>query len=90
MIMKQGLIRIEEHFRTPSTLNHLLTTHHYRRNSSPEGGPYALEAILAPAIWVDLSSPRQRTSNPHRDWILILEEVISCNQQPDAATNLPQ
>ena len=84
------LIRMVEQFRMSNTSNHPLTMHHYRRNSSPESRPYALKAILAPAIQVNLPLPKQRASDPHRDQILILEEVNSCNHQSDVATNLPQ
>ena len=75
--MDQGPIGMEKHFRMSSTLYRSLTTHHGRRNSSPKSSPNALKAVLAPAIQVDLPVPRQRMGDPHRDWILILEEVVS-------------
>ena len=76
--------------RTFDTTNCPLTMHCYWRNGSPESRPNALEAVLAPTIWVHFPSPRKKMSNPCRDWILILREVNSCNHQPDAATDLPQ
>ena len=89
MIMEQRPIGMKECFRMSSTSNHLLTMYHGRRNSSPESHPNALEAILPPAVWIDFPVPRQRTHDPHRDQILILEEVISCDHQPDVAIDLP-
>ena len=75
--MNQGLIGMEECFKTSRTSHCMLTTHHGRRDSSPQSRPYALEAILAPAIQVDLSTPRQGTGNPHRNQILVLRKVVS-------------
>ena len=54
-----------------------LTTHHAWRNSSPQSSPYTLEAVLAPAIGVDLGMPRKRPGDPHRDWIFVLGKSIS-------------
>ena len=88
--MEEIQIGMIEQFRTSNTTNHPLTMHHYRRNSPPESRTHTLKAVLAPAIWVYPPPPRKRMSNPHRDWILILEEVNSCNHQPDVATELPQ
>ena len=75
--MDQGPIGMEKHFRTSSTPHRLLTMHHRRRNSSPKSSPNALEAVLAPAIWVDLPAPWQRTGDPHRDQILILGKSLA-------------
>ena len=54
-----------------------LTTHHAWRNRSLQSRPYALEADLTPAIGVDLSTPRKRPGDPHRDLIFILGKSIS-------------
>ena len=70
--MDQGPIGMEKHFRMSCTLHCLLTTHHGRRNSSPQSRPNALEAVLTPAIWMDFPAPRQRAGDPHRNQILIL------------------
>ena len=78
-----------EQFRMSSTMNCLLTTHCYRRNSSPESSPHTLETVLAPTVWICLPLPRKRMNTPHRDRILVLEEVNSCNHKPDVATDLP-
>ena len=87
--MEQRLIRMEEHFRITSTVHRLLTMYHSRRNSSPESRPNALKAILAPAICVDLPALRQRMSDPHRDQILVLEEVVSNGYQLSTTIDLP-
>ena len=70
--MKQKSIGMKERFRTSGTSHHSLTTHHCRRNSSPESHPNALKAVLTPATRVDFPMPRQRTSDSHRDRILVL------------------
>ena len=88
--MDQGPIGMEKCFRTSGTPYHLLTTHHGRRNSSPESRPNALKTVLTPAVWVDFPAPRQGTGDPHRDRILILEEVVSYGNQLSAAIDLPQ
>ena len=75
--MKQGPIGMAQRFRTSSTTDSPLTTHHTRRNRSPQSRPYALEAVLAPAVGVDLGTPRERPGDPHRDRIFILGESIS-------------
>ena len=51
--------------------------HHAWRNGSPQSRPYALEAVLTPAIGVDLGTPRKRLGDPHRDRIFILGNSIS-------------
>ena len=39
--------------------------------------PYALEAVLTPAVGVDLGTPRERPGDPHRDQIFIPGKSIS-------------
>ena len=81
---------MKERFRMSGTSHHLLTTHHCRRNRPPESSPNALKAVLTPAIGVNLDTPRKRPGDPHRDQILILEEVISSGYQLSDAIDLPQ
>ena len=51
--------------------------HHAWRNRSPQSRPYALEAVLTPAVGVDLGTPGERPGDPHRDRIFILGKSIS-------------
>ena len=75
--MQQQPIRMVQRFRTSSTTDSPLTTHHAWRNHSPQSRPYALEAVLTPAVGVDLGTPRKRSSDPHRDRIFVLGKSIS-------------
>ena len=78
--MEQRPIRMIQRFRTPSTVDSPLTMHHAWRNSSPQSRSYALEAVLPPAVGVDLGTPRKRPSDPHRNQILMLGKSISGGQ----------
>ena len=62
-------------FRMSGATNHPLTMHCYWRNGSPESRPHTLKDVLAPTVWGHFPLSRKRTSNPHRDQILVLEEV---------------
>ena len=75
--MKQQPIGMVQRFRTSCTTDSLLTTHHARRDHSPQSRPYTLEAVLAPAVGVSLGTPRERPGDPHRDQIFILGKLIS-------------
>ena len=67
-----------------------LTTHHTWRNGSPQSRPYALEAVLTPAVGIDLSTPRQRPGDPDRDRIFVLGKVNQWRTQLSAAVDLPR
>ena len=75
--MQKRPIGMVQKFRTSCTTDSPLTTHHAWRNCSPQSRLYILEAVLIPAIGVDLSMPRERPGNPHRDRIFILAKSIS-------------
>ena len=51
--------------------------HHAWRNHSPQSRSYALEAVLPPAVGIDLDTPRKRPGDPYRQWIFVLGESIS-------------
>ena len=75
--MQQGPIGMVQRFRTSSTTDSPLTTHHAWRNRVPQSRPYALETVLTPAVGVNLGTPRERPSDPNRDRIIVLGKSIS-------------
>ena len=77
MIMKQRPIGMVQRFRTSCTMDSPLTTHHAWRDHSPQSRPHTLEAVMTPAVGVDLGTPRERPGDPHRDRTFILGKSIS-------------
>ena len=75
--MEQRPIGMIQGFRTSSTTDSPLTTHHAWRNSSPQSRSNALETVLAPAVGVNHGTPRERPGDPHRDRIFVLGKSIS-------------